>query len=94
VRKESNKKQRLILRQKTRLRLIVAGASVLIMSVILLIYFNIAQVKEMKAAKDSTELNEKMPVDMNVIKLKVLPAEQRNASYKIANPLVRSANQQ
>jgi hypothetical protein len=87
--KEHSQKQILRLRQKTKLRLVIAGSCVFALCIILLIYFNIAQVKEMKAGSSTTNVPVERPVEMNVNQIKIdsSSTHQNGVDYKIAKPL-------
>lgn len=82
-------KQQLVQQQKTRLKLIVAGSSIIALSFVLLIYFNITRVEEMKAKQNQPDTLIERPIDMNVPKLKIDPqaAQQRGANFKPAKKL-------
>jgi hypothetical protein len=83
--------QKLILRlrQKTNLRLIVAGGCIAVLSAILLIYFNLTMVKEMKARGNSNNVPVERPVDMNVTQIKIdsAAANQKEVNYIPAQPM-------
>lgn len=87
--KEYAQKQTLRLRQKTKLRLVIVGSCVLALTIILLIYFNITQVKEMKARDSSNNIPVEKPVEMNVDQIKIdsSSSHQNGVDYKIAKPL-------
>lgn len=82
-------KQKQILKQKISIKIMVAGGFVFVASIMLLIYFNISQVEEMKAKEGSHEELTDKPSDMNVIEIKVeKPSEiQKGANFKIAKSL-------
>ncbi len=82
-------KQQLVQQQKTRLKLIVAGSSIIALSFVLLIYFNITRVEEMKAKQNQPDTLIERPIDMNVPQLKIDPqaAQQRGANFKPAKKL-------
>ncbi|HKR04138.1 MAG TPA: hypothetical protein VJY62_05820, partial [Bacteroidia bacterium] len=84
-----SQKLMLRLRQKTSLRLIVAGGCIVVFSAILLIYFNLAMVKEMKARENSNNVQVERPVDMNVTQIKIdsAAANQKEVNYMPAKPL-------
>ncbi|MEO5571262.1 MAG: hypothetical protein ABIT08_00460 [Bacteroidia bacterium] len=87
--KENSQKQILRFRQKTKQRVVIAGSCVIALSVMLLIYFNIAEVKEMKAGSNSNNIPVEKPVDMNVSQVRIDSASinHTGADFKIAKPL-------
>ena len=87
--KEYSQKQILRLRQKTKLRMIIAGSCVIVFSAILILYFNITQVNLMKANGNSTNAPVEKNTDMNVNQIKIDTSfvNHRGAEYKIAKPL-------
>jgi hypothetical protein len=87
--KEPSQKLLLRLRQKTNMRFVIAGGCIVTLSAILLIYFNLTMVKEMKAHGKSNEVRVEKPVDMNVTQIKIdsTAANHAGANYKIAKPL-------
>lgn len=87
--KEPSQKMMLRLRQKTNLRLVVAGGCIVTLSAILLIYFNLTMVKEMKARDNSNNVQIEKPVEMNVTQIKIdsAAAKQGEVNYMPAKPL-------
>lgn len=77
------------LQQKTNLKLIAAGTCVIVLSAILLIYFNLTMVKEMKARNDVNTVQAERPVDLNVMQVKVDSSAARSTgtNYIVAKPL-------
>ena len=86
---EQLSRQKLQQRQVTKLRVVIAGGCILALTLILLIYFNLTRIEEMKARDNSNAALQEKPVDMNVTKIKIDPAanNQRGANYKIAKQL-------
>jgi hypothetical protein len=76
-------------RQKTNLKLIVAGSCIVVISAILLIYFNLTMVEEMKAGSNANAIQVDRPVDLNVAQIKIDSAAARmtGTNYIIAKPL-------
>jgi hypothetical protein len=87
--KEQFSRQKLQQRQVTKLRVVIAGGCILALTLILLIYFNLTRIEEMKARDNSNAALQEKPVDMNVAKIKIDPAatNQRESNYKIAKQL-------
>ena len=84
--KSPSKKLLLRLNQKANMRLVIAGSCVIVLSAILLIYFNIARVEEMKARDNSNNIPIEKPVDLNISKIQI-DSSAAIAKYKIAKPL-------
>ena len=87
--KKPARKQQLVQQQKTRLKIIVAGSSIIALSFVLLIYFNITRVEEMKAKQNQHDTLVERPIDMNVPQLKIdlQAAQQRGVNFKPAKQL-------
>ena len=87
--KEYSQRHILRPRQKTKLRLVIAGSCVLALTIILLIYFNIVRVKEMKAQDSTNNIPVERPVELNVNQIKIdsSSAHQNGVEYKIAKAL-------
>jgi|GEM_PF-6434004 len=77
------------LQQKTNLKLLAAGGCIIILSAILLIYFNLTMVKEMKAHNNANAIQAERPVDLNVTQIKIdsVAARVTGTNYIIAKPL-------
>jgi hypothetical protein len=84
--KKPSKKLLLRLTHKTNMRLIIAGSCVIVLSAILVIYFNMARVEEMKARGNSNNIPIEKPVDLNISKIQI-DSSAVTAKYKIAKPL-------
>lgn len=87
--KKPARKQQLVQQQKIRLKIIVAGSSLVALSFVLLIYFNITRVEEMKAKQTKQNTLIERPIDLNVPQLKIDPqaTQQRGVNFKPAKQL-------
>jgi hypothetical protein len=92
--KDLKKKQRLILQQKTKLRLLIGGGCILVISLMLLIYFSLTRVEEMKAKSNSSDIITERTVDMNVAQLQIAHPtfKHQGMNCKIAKPLSQATS--
>lgn len=70
-RKDLKKKPKLILQQKAKLKLLIGGGCILLLSIMLLIYFSLTRVEVMKAKSNSANMILDRPADMHVAQLKI-----------------------
>ena len=71
---------------KMKLRLAIGVSCAVALSAILLIYFNMAKIEEMKARGNSNAIQIEKPVDLNISNIQI-DSSAAAANYKVAKPL-------